>query len=93
MAAVVDLIVSQADKAKERGAILIFMPGVQEIRQCIDAIRNFLSSSKADILPLHANLSSNEQRQVFDKIGKWKIVVATNVAEVGRLIAALQQYQ
>jgi HrpA-like RNA helicase len=38
---------------------------------------------RVDILPLHANLSSDEQRKVFQKIqSKWKIVCSTNVAEV-----------
>jgi len=38
---------------------------------------------KADILPLHANLSSDEQRKVFrTNPSKWKIICSTNVAEV-----------
>ncbi|KAG6873855.1 hypothetical protein C0995_010467 [Termitomyces sp. Mi166 len=78
VAAVVDHIVSTATK---RGGILIFLPGVQEIRQCIEAIRLFLVGKEADIYPLHANLSSDEQRRVFLKTSNWKIIAATNVAE------------
>jgi HrpA-like RNA helicase len=41
---------------------------------------------RVDILPLHANLSSDEQRKVFHKTqSKWKIVCSTNVAEVRRV--------
>jgi ATP-dependent RNA helicase DHX57 len=37
----------------------------------------------ADVLPLHANLSSEDQRRVFiANPNKWKVVAATNVAEV-----------
>ncbi|PBL00719.1 P-loop containing nucleoside triphosphate hydrolase protein [Armillaria gallica] len=79
LAAVVRHIITTS---KTRGGILIFLPGVQEIRQCMDMIQGVLpSSAPADILPLHANLSSEEQRRVFVKTAKWKIIAATNVAE------------
>jgi HrpA-like RNA helicase len=69
-------------KAEEKAGILVFLPGVQEIRQCIDSLQGSPSASQAKIFPLHANLSSDEQRVVFAPTSKWKIVVATNVAEV-----------
>lgn len=85
LAAVVRHIITTS---KTRGGILIFLPGVQEIRQCMDMIEGVLpSSAPADILPLHANLSSEEQRRVFVKTTKWKIIAATNVAEVSGLRA------
>ena len=68
--------------AEAHGGILVFLPGVQEIRQCIDTLQSSPSASQAKIFPLHANLSSDEQRAVFAPTTKWKIVVATNVAEV-----------
>lgn len=75
-------IVSYIVKNRDLGAVLIFMPGVQEIRQCIEALKA-VSLGATTILPLHANLSSDEQRVVFLPTDKRKIVVATNVAEVG----------
>ena len=66
----------------KRGGILIFLPGVQEIRQCINAIRSVVNDSHAEIFPLHANLTSEEQSRVFKRGVKWKIIAATNVAEV-----------
>ena len=71
--------------ANKRGGILIFLPGVHEIRQCMDALRGTTRSTNAEILPLHANLSNEEQRLVFLKSFKWKIIVATNVAEVSEI--------
>lgn len=65
----------------KRGGILIFLPGVQEIRQCINAVRSVVNSH-AEIFPLHANLTSEEQSRVFKQGEKWKIIAATNVAEV-----------
>lgn len=79
---------STADK---RGGILIFLPGVQEIRQCIDMMRSYLAGKQADILPLHGNLSNDEQRLVFAQTLNWKIIVATNVAEVCHFVLSHQQ--
>ncbi|KAF8640981.1 hypothetical protein AX17_000627 [Amanita inopinata Kibby_2008] len=67
--------------AETRGGVLIFLPGVQEIRRCINAIRSVVSDESAEILPLHANLTSDEQSKVFKQTFKWKIIAATNVAE------------
>jgi HrpA-like RNA helicase len=77
--ALVDHIISSAC---DRGGILIFLPGVSEIKQCIDAIRKDGHQKDVTILPLHANLSNDEQRRVFEKTKTWKIIAATNVAEV-----------
>ncbi|ORX33843.1 putative ATP-dependent RNA helicase A [Kockovaella imperatae] len=77
VAAVVKHIVTTSSE----GAILIFMPGVMEIRQCTTELQN-ASLGSVEILPLHANLSSAEQRYVFlSTAPRRKIVVATNVAE------------
>jgi hypothetical protein len=67
------------DSAPKRGGVLIFLPGVQEITQCIEAVRSVVGG--ADVFPLHANLSSDEQRRVFVSSKSWKIIAATNVAE------------
>ncbi|KAH9934840.1 P-loop containing nucleoside triphosphate hydrolase protein [Fomitopsis serialis] len=64
--------------SEKRGGILIFLPGVQEIRQCTDKLR---SIPETHVLPLHANLSNEEQRRVFAPVKGWKVVAATNVAE------------
>jgi HrpA-like RNA helicase len=69
----------------EAGAILIFLPGIMEIKKCIQEIKQFNNSilSELEILPLHSNLTSQEQSQVFKKMmpGKRKVVVSTNIAE------------
>jgi len=78
-AAIVKYITQTA--TNDNGAILIFMPGVMEIRQCVSELQNAQLGS-VEILPLHANLTSAEQKRVFlSTKPKRKIVVATNVAE------------
>jgi Helicase conserved C-terminal domain len=81
------------------GAILIFLPGVEEIRQCMATLRASSIGGQVEIFPLHANLSNDEQRRVFTATKLRKIVVATNVAEVcprfdGYLVSLLRcQYR
>ncbi|KAJ6520085.1 P-loop containing nucleoside triphosphate hydrolase protein [Mycena sanguinolenta] len=69
------------DPKNKRGGVLIFLPGVPEIRQCTEAMRTTLPGGQADVFPLHANLSNDEQRRAFAKTSKWKVIAATNVAE------------
>ncbi|TFK77465.1 P-loop containing nucleoside triphosphate hydrolase protein, partial [Pluteus cervinus] len=78
IAALINHIVSTVEG---RAGILIFLSGIQEIRQCLDAIQNTPSAKKMELFPLHANLTSQEQKRVFLKTSKWKIIAATNVAE------------
>ncbi|WVR05425.1 hypothetical protein IAU60_002440 [Kwoniella sp. DSM 27419] len=79
VAAVVKHIVNNAKSTA--GAVLVFMPGVMEIRQCVTELQA-TSLGSVEIMSLHANLSSAEQRRVFlPTAPRRKIVVATNVAE------------
>lgn len=67
------------------GSILIFLPGVLEISNCIREITRRFEATGADCwaLPLHSALTSADQRRVFKVPGAGvrKIVVSTNVAE------------
>eukprot|EP00898_Chlorokybus_atmophyticus_P002355 jgi/Chlat1/311/Chrsp1S03185 len=69
------------------GAILVFLPGMLEIRLAQQALssrigRNDVADSLR-VLPLHGSLAANEQRRVFERPppGVRKVVLATNVAE------------
>ncbi|KAI1489062.1 P-loop containing nucleoside triphosphate hydrolase protein [Biscogniauxia mediterranea] len=65
---------------KQKGGILIFLPGVAEISRTVNQLK---AVSSLHVLPLHASLDTREQRRVFSSPppGKRKVVVATNVAE------------
>ncbi|ORZ13412.1 P-loop containing nucleoside triphosphate hydrolase protein [Lobosporangium transversale] len=70
------------------GAILIFLPGMPEIRKVFDGLkanRRFADETKFSLWPLHSSISSEGQNQVFDTPapGVRKIVLATNIAETG----------
>jgi HrpA-like RNA helicase len=60
--------------------ILIFQPGKGEINKCIDTLSK-LCPRGAVILPLHAELSFEEQAKCFEHYEGGKIIVATNVAQ------------
>ncbi|KAG0359392.1 hypothetical protein BG005_000866 [Podila minutissima] len=85
VASVQDILKRKEPAGSVDGAILIFLPGVMEIKKCIDALTLFSRSvpQTLDIMPLHAALTPKEQNSIFTPVRKGvrKIVVATNVAE------------
>ncbi|KAH0590581.1 hypothetical protein H2248_000717 [Termitomyces sp. 'cryptogamus'] len=69
-------------------AVLIFMPGLAEIRRLNDILTehpSFGNNHFFKLFPLHSTLSSENQSAVFDipPEGVRKIVIATNIAETG----------
>lgn len=79
-----------SDKARAKdptkGAILIFLPGLEEITNMMAAMQDQSSlSSKFWVLALHANLPPDEQQTCFNTTlpagCTRKIICATNVAE------------
>lgn len=59
---------------------LIFQPGVKEINLCINRLKEM--GVRAELIPLHSKLDTNEQDAVFEKYDLPKCVVATNIAEL-----------
>ena len=68
-------------REKVRGNVLIFMPGVYEIRKTIAAIESLSESSGYSVLPLHGELSADSQDRALSKSVHPKVIVSTNVAE------------
>ena len=69
-----------------RGGVLIFLPGLGEIRSLIERLngsRHFSNKDKFEIIPMHSTLSSRDQRRLFQPspTGCRKIIIATNIAE------------
>jgi ATP-dependent helicase HrpA len=73
----VDLLLSDSN---DKGDILIFVPGVREIRDGIDSLVGALGE-RFEILGLHARLPEREQRKIFNPGRKRRIILSTNVAE------------
>jgi ATP-dependent helicase HrpB len=61
------------------GDMLVFLPGVGEIRRAEEAIRR--KQRDLLVLPLYADLPRKEQDQAVRPAGRQKVVLATNVAE------------
>lgn len=59
------------------GDVLVFLPGKAEISACMQA----LEGGPFSVLPLHGNLTLDEQRRAFGPTGRRKVILATNVAE------------
>ncbi|KAK0525501.1 hypothetical protein OC834_005154 [Tilletia horrida] len=83
----IESICTQPDLQQFSQAILVFMPGLMEIRKCHDLLQAHRVFGTTDfrIYPLHSTISSDMQSAVFDvpPKGVRKIVIATNIAETG----------
>ncbi|PSK56712.1 ATP-dependent RNA helicase DHX36 [Elsinoe australis] len=67
-------------------AVLVFLPGISEIRQLTDMLGSHPTFSQGWlVIPLHSTFSSDEQQAAFHvpPKGMRKIVLATNIAETG----------
>lgn len=69
--------------AKDDGAVLCFLPGLDHIITVKDRLQKSHLSKKMIILPLHSLLPAGEQRAAFARApsGLLKVVLATNIAE------------
>lgn len=75
----------------EKGAILVFLPGVFEIKNIQDRLEVLMQAYiplKCIVLPLFSDLAIDEQSKVFRKApsGYVKVVLSTNIAETGLTI-------
>lgn len=63
-----------------QGDILVFMSGIQEIREAANQLK-YLESEEFLVLPLFSRLTGAEQNRIFKKSNQRKIILATNIAE------------
>jgi ATP-dependent RNA helicase DHX36 len=75
-------------RTKESGAILVFVPGWDDIARVHKSLSEELSLAEAVIYPLHSLMPSVNQKEIFQKPpqGVRKVIVATNIAEYGKII-------
>ncbi|KAJ1528629.1 hypothetical protein ONE63_007024 [Megalurothrips usitatus] len=85
--AVLTWIVNGNHDFPQKGSILVFLPGIAEIRALFNQLQDnrVLSPRNGNfvLVPLHSSLTSEEQAAVFRKPkgGARKIVLSTNIAE------------
>ncbi len=74
---------------KQKGGILIFLPGEKIIKDCMGALNHSPFARKIFTLPLYGRLPKDEQENVFKKppAGRKKIIISTNIAETSVTIA------
>ncbi|KAI4874272.1 hypothetical protein NFI96_028451, partial [Prochilodus magdalenae] len=70
------------------GAVLVFLPGLAEIKQLYEQLQsnrmfNNRTARRCVVYPLHSSLSNEEQQAVFIRPpeGITKIIISTNIAE------------
>lgn len=63
------------------GDILVFLPGVGEIRRVAEILRAELGHRDTEVLSLYGDLPSDQQDLVLQPAAHRKVVLATNVAE------------
>ena len=73
-----------------KGDLLVFLPGVGEIRQAERRLAKEGFASQLAICPLYGNLAPEEQDAALEPSSRRKIVLATNVAETSITIRGVE---
>ena len=68
------------------GDVLVFLPGVGEIRQTARRLEGLAVVRNVAVLQLYGDLPAEKQDEVLGPIGRRKIVLSTNVAETSLTI-------
>jgi ATP-dependent helicase HrpB len=63
------------------GDVLVFLPGAAEIRQAARACEGIARKANLLVLPLHGDLSPEEQDRAVTPADHRKVILSTNVAE------------
>jgi ATP-dependent helicase HrpB len=63
------------------GDVLVFLPGTAEIRRCADDLEDAARVFDLHVVPLHGDLTADEQDVAVRPSTRRKVILATNVAE------------
>lgn len=88
------LVVDAAKEALERSAqgdILVFLPGMAEIRRAEQSLEAIAKRFSVTVAPLHSELSKEAQDFAIQKGDRRKIILSTNVAETSLTIEGVTQ--
>jgi ATP-dependent helicase HrpB len=73
--------VRRACQDKVDGDILVFLPGTAEIRRAADDLADCARTFDLAVLPLHGDLTADDQDLAVRPASRRKVILATNVAE------------
>ena len=74
-------VLPHAMNSSDAGHILVFLPGLAEIRRAAQAVRSLPLGSGWEVLDLYGDLPAKQQDAVFEATSKRKLILSTNVAE------------
>ncbi len=79
-----ELVTCAVELAKKGRNVLVFQPGKKEIQETIDELAK--QQTNAIILPLHGELTKQEQDRIFKIYNQPVIIVSTNIAQTSLTI-------
>ena len=82
----VPMIEEQLDDPRAGGHILVFLPGMAEIRRVEKRLATAASRTGAIVLPLHGSLPAEDQDRALKPSDRRKVILSTNVAETSLTI-------
>ncbi len=82
-------LVRESDQQGE-GDMLVFLPGVEEIRRAQRALEPVAEDRDLLVLPLHGSLTAQEQIAALRPAPQQKIILATNIAETSLTIEGVR---
>ena len=72
------------------GDVLIFLPGVEEIRRTLNRLESLAERDNLLLLPLHGSLTAEEQINALRPAQRRKVILATNIAETSLTIEGVR---
>lgn len=72
--------------ARDCGDVLVFLPGVEEIRRTMRHLQPLADAFDLLLLPLHGSLSADDQQLALRPADRRKVILATNIAETSLTI-------
>ncbi|MFT5659531.1 MAG: ATP-dependent helicase HrpB [Sulfurimonas sp.] len=75
---------------EDDGDILVFLPGVKEIRNLQTSLSSSSMAKEILVLPLYSSLPKNEQDKAISKSSKRKIILSTNIAQTSLTIEGVK---
>ena len=76
-------------ETRHRDHLLCFLPTERDIQDLAGELAHELDSATFDILPLYGRMSPDEQRRIFRRTEKTRVVLATNIAETSLTIPGI----
>jgi ATP-dependent helicase HrpB len=71
------------------GDVLVFLPGVEEIRRAAGRLEGLATREDLLVLPLHGTLGADDQDRALRPSSRRKVVLSTNVAETSLTIEGI----